>query len=115
MKTCVTKDVRFTAMAETPKEREIFVMLAISDAGVRLHLADSAVDREDVVLTLRDSLSCAVLANLVAVAHRRMQEIELANTQTSTLANRAGPLQECTHGASAATAAALGAPHPAPV
>ncbi len=115
MKTSVTKSVRFSAMAETPKEREIFVLLAISESGVNLHLTESAVDRQDVVLHLRDSLSCAVLANLAQVAHRRMQEIELANTQTSTLAAPSGPLEDGAHGSTAAAAAALGEPHPAPV
>ena len=108
MKTAIEKCVSFSAVPETPSERAIFTAVAINASGVDVYLAEGAFDAQQGVLHLNDSLACAALSNIAAVAHRRMQEIELAELQ-------GGPTSRSADGESNAAAVALGSPHPAPV
>ena len=108
MKTAIEKSVSFSAVPETSSERAIFTAIAISASGVDVYLAEGAFDAQQGVLHLNDSLACAALSNIAAVAHRRMQEIELAELQ-------GGSTSRSADGESNAAAVALGSPHPAPV
>lgn len=101
MKSVIARTWSFGMRADTPRERELFSVMTVSEQGVDVYLADESTSAPGVVLHLPDAIACALLANLAQVAHRRLREIEIARIQTGA---------EDSHASGSAAAPAVGAP-----
>lgn len=98
MKTSMEQQVSWSSTPETRAEAELFSLVTIDVNGARIQLSGALT--QDGVLVLRDAMTCAVLANLAQVMHRRMREIEIAQL---------GREKEAASDARGAAAIALGA------